>query len=265
MASVVLDDGNFAGSVNQNVLVAAGAKLGGAGLTTSGSIVSGATVVNGNETVNGTLTVVQPLGGGVRTAYFTDGGVGALENSVAIFNDQTATSLVFNDSGNSGILAFEGSLGTGYFQTDRDLRVNNSTLTVIQPGGGGTRTAYFTDGNVGAAENSLGIFTDQTSTTFVFTDSGQSGNMTFEGTTGLFGVSNQLQFPAVQAGRASAIVTGTLVPVVGMTNSSIVIASQEQVAGELNLTFVVDAQAGGFTVVWAGGGTGTFNWFVARL
>lgn len=265
MASVVLDDGNFAGSVNQNVLVAAGAKLGGAGLTTSGSIVSGATVVNGNETVNGTLTVVQPQGGGTRTAYFTDGGVGALENSVAIFNDQTATSLVFNDSGNSGILAFAGSPGTGYFQTDRDLRVNNSTLTVIQPAGGGVRTAYFTDGNVGVAENSLAVFTDQTSTTFVFTDSGQSGNMTFEGTTGLFGFSSQVNFPAVQAGRALSIPTGTAINVAGMTANSIVIATQEQVPGETTKNFVVDATAGFFTIVFAEAGPGTFNWFVARL
>jgi len=59
MASVVLDDGNFSGSLNQNVLVAAGLKLGGAGLQISGGeTIGGDLDVGGNETVAGNLTVV---------------------------------------------------------------------------------------------------------------------------------------------------------------------------------------------------------------
>ena len=131
MASVVLDDGNFAGSQNQNVLVAAGAKLGGAGLTTYGSVVSGATTVNGNETINGTLTVVQPQGGGTRTAYFTDGGAGALENSLGIFTDQTSTTFNFTDNGVNASMTFEGT--TSEFGLTAPLNVPSLTTNLLLP------------------------------------------------------------------------------------------------------------------------------------
>ena len=258
----------------------------------------GATIV-GNETVNGTLTVVQPQGGGTRTAYFTDGNSGVAENSVGIFSDQTSTQFQFTDSGVQASLTFEGTaLPSGQFGLTKPLRLggilgegnlyapaglNNlrvgsilesTELTVVRPGGGGARALNITDSEAGVLGNSVEVFLNQGNTFISIVDNGVAGQLSFDGANGANGsfvVDKPVQFPAVQCGRAVSILSGTLVPVVGMTNASIVIATQVQVLGETEVPFFVDpepivgATPAGITFVFAGGGTKTFNWFVARL
>lgn len=287
MASVVLDDGNFP-PFSANVLVAGGAKLGALGLTTSGSVVSGSTTVNGNETINGSLTVIQPQGGGTRTAYFTDGGAGALENSLGIFNDQTATTLNFTDSGVNASLTFEGTtndftltapLNAPSLTTNLVLPVaaNNTVVLgslakpcgvdiVAPPAGGGTRAFRVGDGETSPNLNQVSIFLNQGNTFIQIEDSGTDVLLAYDGTLSRANINKPLSHPfTTQCGRAVSIPTGTAVPVAGLVAGSIVIATQVQNGAETARAFLVDSSGtpGEFVVVFTGGGNITINWFVA--
>lgn len=379
-------------------LNAPGGKPGAAPTVLQGAlVVGGGTTVVGNEFVNGTLTVIQPAGGGTRTAYFTDGNVGVAENSLGIFTDQTSTTFEFKDGGVSGVMTFEGTAqgNTGEFGFNKPTRFTSSlygngtvggvtignatpagatSLNVFCPGGGGVRALYVTDGEATTAENSVAAFLNQgntflelkdsgasgilsydgTSNTYgmkngqagnsasnldlgpfsvitasqiapastgnfnigspavpvslilntvsagggatcfeitdngtgvglnriifqlnqnnqtkiLFTDSGVDAGLLFDGVTNRFEVDKPLQLPAVQAGRASSIASGTLIPVAGMVATSIVVVSQVQVVGETDKQYVIESvivPQPGFVIVWGGGGNATFNWFVPQL
>lgn len=89
--------------------------------------VEGSTTLRGTA-VNGSLTVAQPIGGGTRTAYFTNGASPPAEKSVAIFNDQSSgTQMVMRNNGNEGIVAFDGGVTGGQFVLNRPLVVQANT------------------------------------------------------------------------------------------------------------------------------------------
>lgn len=89
--------------------------------------------------VSGTLTVAQPLTGGTRTAYFTNGASPPAEKSVAIFNDQAlGTLIVMRNTGNEGNVAFDGGVTGGQFVLTRPL---------VLPSGGGSSGSLTVGGN----------------------------------------------------------------------------------------------------------------------
>jgi hypothetical protein len=265
-------------------LNAPGGRPGAAPTVLQGALISGATTVQGNSQVNGTLTVTQPAGGGVRTCYFTDGNTGVAENSLGIFNDQTSTSLVFTDTGVSGNMTFEGAAqaGTGEFGLTKPLRVANinpvagSALffgTPTEPGtytfncptsGGGTRAMIFTDNQAGVDENSLGLFLNQGNVFLNFTDSGSGGQFAYDGTLLRFVPDRSIQHPSVQAGKSTAIVTGSGIAIPGITGSSVVhVTMESNTVGPVGFTATPGTDT--VTVVFTGGGSAVFNWFVARF
>jgi hypothetical protein len=204
------------------------------------TVLQGALVTGGGANVNGTLTVTQPLGGGVRTAFFTDGNSGVTENSIGFFTDQADTTIAVRDNGVQGEITFNGGaqLGLGEFAFSRPIKVgalfpettglgagiismgdlvNPSSLRVTQTNQAGAVIASFTDGQVGVAENTINLFTSINSSTIQFRDNARNGELSFEGalppgtTTaagGLFALNKPLNIPSVVTATGVAVPEG---------------------------------------------------------
>jgi hypothetical protein len=84
--------------------------------------VEGSTTLRATN-VNGTLTVTQPATGGTRTAYLTNGGVGAAEKSVSVFNDQSATLVVMKNNGNTGDIGLDAEVTGGRFTLTKPVNI----------------------------------------------------------------------------------------------------------------------------------------------
>jgi len=278
MSSVVLD-------AESGFLYANGMLVGGGGST-----------VSGNETIKGSLTVIQPLGGGVRAAYFTDGQPAGAENSVAIFCDQTSTLINCVDNGKAASLTYEGAVGVlGEFALTAPLRVAEVRTSRLTPPvgaptinigdtlttpadviinaastGGGTRALSVTDNGVGAALNSVDIFLNQGDTLINITDSGSAAQLSYNGTLGQAAFDKPLNLNQ-QSGQTGLIASGTAIQVAGLTATSVVLLTQLAVVGHANpVAIVVTPQptsGGQFVISWAPDGevTKSFSWFVAKF
>lgn len=108
----------------------------------------------------------------------------------------------------SGFLYANGILVGGGGSTVSGNETIRGSLTVIQPQGGGTRAAYFTDGQPAASENSVAIFCDQTSTLINCVDNGTAASLTYEGAVGIFG-----EFSFTAPLRVAEVRTSRLTPV----------------------------------------------------
>lgn len=235
------------------------------------TVLQGALVTSGNADVNGTLKVTQPLGGGVRTAYFTDGNTGAAENSFSIFTDQADTTLAVLDNGVQGDITFNGATvtqqaGTGAFNMTKPLRVaellpqptgvgagtvsigdvlNPSSLKVTQTNQAGAVIASFTDGNANPLlENTLNIFTSVASTTLQFIDNTRIGELSFEGA-----------LPPLVVGPNAGLFQFTRpvnIPSITTTLPTVVVPE-----GYSSGSFQIDAAGGGFGPITVPGVTAT--------
>jgi hypothetical protein len=205
-------------------------------------VTNGGSTNNGNLNVNGSLTVTQPLGGGINAVYITDGGAPLVENSIGVLVDQSATTFVMKDAGISGNLTFEGTAGVaGLFGLSKPLRLGGvgggptdanlfgpqgqfsinigsvaepTALNIVCPGAGGTRAFNVTDEGVGAAANAIGFYLNQGDNTgIVYTDSGTDGKLSYDGTLNQFNAFNTTSgFANLNLGDASTIATSNIVP-----------------------------------------------------
>jgi len=270
-------------------LNAPGGRPGAAPTVLQGSLISAGSTTQGNSLVNGTLTVVQPIGGGVRTAYFTDGNTGAAENSFAIFNDQTSTSAVYVDNGVSGTMTFEGAAnaGQGEFGFNKPLR--SAALLAATPAaplffgtptdpatyvfncpttGGGTRALYITDNQAGALENSISVFLNQGDTQLIINDSGSGITMAYDGTIQRLNVDKPINHLSTQAGRATAgagLFTVAVANADITANAVVVVTPVNTLGAAVTSPPWVTPNAGvGFSITWVGGaGGGDFSYFIA--
>ena len=268
-------------------LNAPGGVPGAAPTVLQGALVTSGETVNGNSQVNGSLTVTQPIGGGVRTAFFTDGGVGALENSIGIFLDQASTQLVFADSGNGGILSYEGTgqANTGEFTLSKPLRTpiitgTAGTINFATPtdpntfvfncptAGGGTVAMAITDNQAGVNGNFFNFLLNQGNTQMIIADNGTAATISYDGAVERVNYDKPIQHPAGQAGFITGSARNVIIPLPSITANSVVLVTPRGAglgAAVTSPPYVVLNAGVGFSIQWAGGtDTGEFSWFVAQ-
>ena len=130
----------------------------------------------------------------------------------------------------------------------------------------GSLAVNITDGNSGAAENGLQVYLNGTSTDITFVDNGNTGNIAFQGagTQPQFSTTQPISHPVVQADTRTGITTGVAMGGInGITASSVVMVTM--VANSVAIVpFSIVLTDNTVTPTFAGGGTATFNYFVAK-